>query len=178
MNPCFALGRILQRCSPRIDRRAGSSRSKLIEMDGSEEYDRYSSGRYLYVIHSVLRNLLTSCSFNEARRLEERHHVFDVAQLQKIAVAAINKEIADIATFRKLAEVGFNRVFELTMHDGAQVQLPYPFTYPKHFTVASEVATMDYVSMPCGSSPRFQSKDLFTTPVFRGRAITSPSKRS
>ena len=84
--------------------------------------------------------------YNEPLRLKERILHFDVAELKKAAAAAVSKDAASVQSFHKLAEGGFNRVFELTI-DGLQViaRLPYPSTYPKHFSVASEVATMDLV---------------------------------
>ena len=84
--------------------------------------------------------------YNEPLRLKERILHFDVAELKKAAAAAVRKDAADVHSFHKLAEGGFNRVFELTI-DGLQViaRLPYPSTYLKHFSVASEVATMDLV---------------------------------
>ena len=84
--------------------------------------------------------------YNEPLRLQERILHFDVAELKKAAAAAVSKDAAGVRSFHKLAEGGFNRVFELTI-DGVQViaRLPYPSTYPKHFSVASEVATMDLV---------------------------------
>jgi aminoglycoside phosphotransferase (APT) family kinase protein len=84
--------------------------------------------------------------YNEPLRLKERILHFDVAELKRAAAAAVGKDIAGVQSFHKLAEGGFNRVIELTI-DGFQViaRLPYPSTYPKHFSVASEVATMDLV---------------------------------
>ncbi|KAI7266089.1 hypothetical protein KC345_g8285 [Hortaea werneckii] len=53
----------------------------------------------------------------------------------------------DIKSFRKLAEGGFNRVFEVTLRDELRIiaRLPYPSTQPKFLATASEVATMDLV---------------------------------
>ena len=84
--------------------------------------------------------------YNEPLRLKERILHFDVAELKRVAAAAVSKDAAGVQSFHKLAEGGFNRVFELTI-DGLQViaRLTYPLTYPKHFSVASEVATMDLV---------------------------------
>ncbi|KAL5331653.1 hypothetical protein ACEPPN_001188 [Leptodophora sp. 'Broadleaf-Isolate-01'] len=84
--------------------------------------------------------------YNESLRLKERILHFNVAELKKAAATAVNKDAANVQSFRKLAEGGFNRAFELTI-DGLQViaRLPHPSTYPKHFSVASEVATMNLV---------------------------------
>lgn len=47
----------------------------------------------------------------------------------------------------KLAEGGFNRIFLLTMNDGFEViaRIPYPIAGPRHYSTASEVATMDFL---------------------------------
>ncbi|CZT47153.1 uncharacterized protein RSE6_07686 [Rhynchosporium secalis] len=84
--------------------------------------------------------------YNEPLRLKERILHFDVAELKKAAAAAVLKDAANVQSFHKLAEGGFNRAFELTI-DGLQViaRLPYPSTYPKRFSIASEVATMNLV---------------------------------
>jgi hypothetical protein len=84
--------------------------------------------------------------YNEPLRLRERILHFDVAELKKAADTAVSKDAASVQGFRKIAEGGFNRVFELTI-DGLQIiaRLPYPSTYPKHLSVASEVATMNLV---------------------------------
>ncbi|KAL8658701.1 MAG: hypothetical protein Q9202_007470 [Teloschistes flavicans] len=93
---------------------------------------KYTSGRWLY---------------NESLRLHERFIKFNVENLKRLAAAVSGRTEGDVAGFRKLAEGGFNRTFEITMHDGFQLvaRLPYPSTLPKHYAVASEVATMDFV---------------------------------
>ncbi|RMD43642.1 hypothetical protein DV735_g1434, partial [Chaetothyriales sp. CBS 134920] len=90
----------------------------------------YTSGRWLY---------------NESRRLSERYLQFNIVELKRAVAQAVNHSEDDIQGFRKLAEGGFNRTFEITMKDGLQTiaRLPYPSTLPKRYAVASEVATMD-----------------------------------
>jgi hypothetical protein len=60
-------------------------------------------------------------------RLKERVLHLDVAELKKAAAATVHKDAADVSNFSKLAEGGFNRVFEMTI-DGIPVlaRLPYP----------------------------------------------------
>jgi hypothetical protein len=59
----------------------------------------------------------------------------------------IDKTASEIAHVTKLAEGGFNRVLQFDLRDGTTLlaRLPYPTTQPKHFAVASEVATLDLV---------------------------------
>ena len=54
---------------------------------------------------------------------------------------------SDIVSFTKIAEGGFNRVFEIKIRNGTQIlaRLPYPSTHPKRYAVASEVATLDFL---------------------------------
>jgi len=84
--------------------------------------------------------------YNESLRLKERVLNFDVTELKKAAAAAVHKDSTKVHSFSKLAEGGFNRAFEMSI-DGILViaRLPYPSTYPKHFTIASEVATINLV---------------------------------
>ncbi|CAK3994612.1 26S protease regulatory subunit 4 [Lecanosticta acicola] len=86
-------------------------------------------------------------TYNERKRLEERHVHFNITALLEAAAASINRQKSDVKSFRKLAEGGFNRVFEITMRDGLQIvaRLPYSSTQPKSLATASEVATMDLV---------------------------------
>lgn len=68
-------------------------------------------------------------------------------ELRRLIAESINKSKHEIVQFKKLAEGGFNRVFQASMLDGTQLiaRIPYPSTTPKHLAVASEVATMDFL---------------------------------
>ncbi|RMY97077.1 hypothetical protein D0862_08241 [Hortaea werneckii] len=85
--------------------------------------------------------------YNEQRRLDERRLTFNVSALLTAAAESVNRQKEDIKSFCKLGEGGFNRVFEVTMHDGFRIiaRLPYPSTQPKLLATSSEVATMDLV---------------------------------
>lgn len=85
--------------------------------------------------------------FNDVLRLEERRLVFDVEGLGRLAAQSVGRSPADLIKLSKLAEGGFNRIFLLTFRDDFQMvaRVPYPVTIPKYYTVASEVATMDYL---------------------------------
>jgi len=75
---------------------------------------------------------LLFCSYNEPCRLAERRLAFNVDELLKAAAKSVNKPISDIKGFRKVAEGGFNRVFDISMKDGSSIlaRLPYPSTLP------------------------------------------------
>lgn len=89
-------------------------------------------------------------------RLAERRLSFNVNKLKRAAAESVKKSESDVASLRKLAEGGFNRIFEVTMRDGTCVlaRLPYPSTLPRRLAVASEVATMDFVRAHGIPTPR------------------------
>ncbi|KAL4889177.1 kinase-like domain-containing protein [Aspergillus ambiguus] len=99
-----------------------------------DELFRYTSGRWIY---------------NEQLRLSERHLTFDVSALKKVVASSSGHAPSDVVTISKLSEGGFNRVFQIHFKDGQSViaRLPYPSTTPEHYTVASEVATLDYLRL-------------------------------
>lgn len=86
-------------------------------------------------------------SYNEPLQQAERSLVFNVSQLKRVAAEAVGRIAGDVASIKKLAEGGFNRTFEISMHDGYRgiARLPYPMTVPKGLATASEVATIDFV---------------------------------
>ncbi|KAI9699639.1 MAG: hypothetical protein M1836_002673 [Candelina mexicana] len=83
--------------------------------------------------------------FNERERQAEHHVRFDVPELMRAAAKAVRRE--KCVNITKLAEGGFNKVFQLTMDDGYEVvaRIPTPIAGPPHYTTASEVATMDFL---------------------------------
>jgi hypothetical protein len=85
--------------------------------------------------------------YNEPLRKRERHLHFDIPALCHAIASSIGS--TDVTSLLKIAEGGFNRIFQATCSDGRQVlaRLPYPSTAPKHYTVASEVATMEYLQL-------------------------------
>ena len=67
--------------------------------------------------------------------------------LCRLAAESVNQSPDDVVSLSKLAEGGFNRTFIITLRDGRQMiaRIPYPITVPKYYTVASEVATIEYL---------------------------------
>ncbi|OJJ96352.1 hypothetical protein ASPACDRAFT_34965 [Aspergillus aculeatus ATCC 16872] len=92
----------------------------------------YTSGRWIH---------------DEHLRRSQRRRPFNVAELKRLAAAAINAPATAVASLQKLGEGGFNRTFLVTMRDGFQLvaRIPYPVTEPKYLLVASEVATIEYL---------------------------------
>lgn len=95
-------------------------------------------------------------SYNEPRRLAERRLAFNVDELLKAAAKSVDRPTSDIKSFRKIAEGGFNRVFDISMKDGSSIlaRLPYPSTLPRRLAVASEVATLAFVRAHGIPTPR------------------------
>ena len=86
-------------------------------------------------------------SINDVLRLTERRRVFNVDGLRRLAAESVDRSSDDIVDLKKLAEGGFNRTFLITMRCGFQMvaRIPYTFTTPKYFDVASELATMAFL---------------------------------
>ncbi|RMD44905.1 hypothetical protein DV735_g23, partial [Chaetothyriales sp. CBS 134920] len=123
-----------------------------------------SSPAYLLV-----QPLLTADQYNESLRLSERRLVFNVGELKRIAAKCLHKPESEVKGFSKLAEGGFNRVFQLTMKDGSEVlaRLPYPSTKPHQLAMASEAATLDLVRAAGVPAPKvlYYSTDAAQNPV-------------
>jgi hypothetical protein len=94
---------------------------------------RYTSGRWLW---------------DEEQQLRDRYKAFNVAELQSLAAKAVRSD--SCISITKLAEGGYNKVFRLTMNDGKRVLAPIPNQNagPPFYSTASEVATMELVSLP------------------------------
>jgi hypothetical protein len=95
-------------------------------------------------------------SYNETRRLDERRLTFNVDELKRAAAKSVHRSILDVKSCRKLAEGGFNRVFDISFKDGSSIlaRLPYPSTVPRRLAVASEVATLAFVRAHGIPAPR------------------------
>jgi hypothetical protein len=70
---------------------------------------------------------------------------FDMNELARIAASAIGADRC--VHVEKCPEDDFNKTYILRMDDGREVigKVPNPNTSLRHYTTASEVATMDYV---------------------------------
>ncbi|KAF8161339.1 protein kinase subdomain-containing protein PKL/CAK/Fmp29 [Crassisporium funariophilum] len=84
---------------------------------------------------------------NDELRHAERRLVFNVDGLRRLAADSVKRSPDDIDRLEKLAEGGYNRTFLITWRDGFRMvaRVPYPKTVPKHFAVASEVATLAFL---------------------------------
>lgn len=95
-----------------------------------EDFYRYTSGRWLW---------------DEEEQLRNRYKRFDVAELKRVAASC--SEADTCVSMIKLAEVGFNKAFKLVMDNGSTMiaRIPYPNATPLFQSIASEVATMNFV---------------------------------
>lgn len=78
--------------------------------------------------------------------MQERYRKFDVSALKALAADSVGAQRC--VSMRKMAEGGSNRIFRLTMDNQKTViaRIPYPNHGSLLHEVASEVATMDFVS--------------------------------
>lgn len=119
-----------------------------------ENFYKYTSGRWLW---------------DEDARLQERYKHFDVPALKDIAARAVGAKAC--VTITKLAEGGFNKVFRLVMDDDSVViaRIPMPNAGPPFLTVASEVATMDFVSTRLRHRNKAAPADIWFTGLYDSR---------
>ena len=79
--------------------------------------------------------------------MSQRYVRYDVNELARLAVEAVGSKTC--VSIEKCPDVMHNKVLLLTMDDGTQAiaKVPNLNAGRPHFTTASEVATMDFVSM-------------------------------
>lgn len=78
--------------------------------------------------------------------MSQRHVRFNVNELARCAAEAVGAKIC--VSTSKYPEGMYKKSMLLTMDDGSRVvaKVPHPNAGVPHFTTASEVATMDFVS--------------------------------
>jgi hypothetical protein len=97
--------------------------------------------------------------WNEQEQLQRRYLKLDLNALVGV-VETIAGPNATCIEVTKLPEGNFNKSFAMTLQDGRELiaRLPNPNAGPRHYTTASEVATMDYVCLsPVGT--RFHARE-------------------
>ncbi|PKX96286.1 uncharacterized protein P174DRAFT_509561 [Aspergillus novofumigatus IBT 16806] len=111
-----------------------SETAHLSLITSKDELFKYTSGRWIH---------------NKHLRLAECYLQFNIPALMNIITAASGHMTSDIVSFFKLAEGGFNCLFQATFRDGKHVitRLPYPSTAPERYAVASKAATLDYLRL-------------------------------
>ena len=78
--------------------------------------------------------------------MSQGHIEFNVNELARVAAKAVGAEMC--VSIGKYPDGMYNKAMLLTMDSGTQVvaKVPNPNAGKPHFTTASEVATMDFVS--------------------------------
>ncbi|CZT05294.1 uncharacterized protein RAG0_11465 [Rhynchosporium agropyri] len=89
----------------------------------------------------------TSSSYNEHLRLSERQLYFNIHELCHLIAKSVGLPYTDVVLIKKLAEGGSYRIFEATFRNGLKTiaRLLYPCTIPHKYSVASEVATIEFL---------------------------------
>ena len=107
-------------------------RQNCHDWNQNQDLFRYTAGRFL---------------FEETKQLACRYTQFNMNELVCIAARSISSR--SCVAVRKLSEGQYNKAFLLTMDDGKRViaKIPNPNAGRPHYTTASEVATMDFVSI-------------------------------
>lgn len=77
-----------------------------------------------------------------------RYIRFNMNELVKCATESVGLTFAQCIRVEKFPDGMFNKTFLFTMHDGTQVvgKVTNPNAGRAHYTIASEVATMDFVN--------------------------------
>lgn len=85
---------------------------------------------------------------NETHEMTIRQAKFDMNELAKHAAESVGFLPMQCACIEKFLDRIFNKTFLFTMQDGTQVvgKAPNPNAGWAHYTTASEVATMGFVS--------------------------------
>ena len=99
----------------------------------NENYFTYTRGRFVS---------------GEQHEMSQRYVRFDVHELARLAAEAVGSK--SCVGIEKYPDGMYNKALLLTMDDGTQAvaKVPNPNAGQPHFTTASEVATMEFVSLP------------------------------
>jgi len=103
------------------------------DWNSNKEFFKFTCGRFLV---------------DELKSLQKREVQFNMNELAKVAADAIGA--SKCVSIRKYPDGMYNKAYLLSMEDGQEVvaKVPNPNAGIPHFTTASEVATMDFVSLP------------------------------
>ncbi|KAL8696167.1 MAG: hypothetical protein Q9224_002934 [Gallowayella concinna] len=99
-----------------------------IDWNSDESLFKYTSGRWL---------------FNEKKQLAKRSSKFDMNTLARLAAESVGSHTCSDVV--KLAESDLNKIYLMKTNDSKEVIAKVPHTGLSGGTIASEVATMDYV---------------------------------
>lgn len=109
-----------------------SMRQDAHDWNENHDFFQYTAGRFL---------------FAEADQIARRCVKFDMNELANISARSVDSK--SCVAVHKLPEGQYSKAFLMIMDDGkrAIAKVPNPNAGQPHYTTASEVATMDFVSM-------------------------------
>jgi hypothetical protein len=90
---------------------------------------------------------IPALNYNKYLRLSERRLYFNINELYYLIAKSIGLLYTNISLVTKIAESSSYRIFKATFHNRLKVivRLPYPYTIPCKYGIASEVATMEFL---------------------------------
>lgn len=108
------------------------SPSSYVNWNARDDFFTYTRGRFLR---------------DEQYETSQRSVRFNMKELARIAAESVGAEMC--VSVEKFPDGIYNKAFLFTMQDGVQVvgRVPNPNAGPPRYTTASEVATMDFVSV-------------------------------
>lgn len=117
--------------SARPSERDSAYYSSVSDWNSNDEFFKFTRGRFIV---------------DEAENLRKREIRFDLNRLASVAAESVGA--ARCISIKKYPDGMFNKAFLMSMDDGREViaKVPNPNAGVPHFTTASEVATMDFVS--------------------------------
>jgi hypothetical protein len=120
-----------KRCPSKCD---SAYHSSPADWNSNDEFFKFTRGRFIV---------------DEAENLRRREIRFDLNRLAKVAADSVGA--AQCISIKKYPDGMFNKAFLMSMENGREVvaKVPNPNAGLPHFTTASEVATMEFVSRPC-----------------------------
>lgn len=136
-----------------------SSTRAVSSNDANQEPDTFTRTRSMRTMEISPETVLPDAAdfFNftrgqfvkdEQHELAQRHRTFNVSELARRAARAVQADRC--LSIKKYPDGMYNRVLLLSMDNGKEVvaKIPNPNSGQPHFTTASEVATMKFVSTP------------------------------
>lgn len=106
---------------------------KSLDWNKFDEFFSFTRGRFVV---------------DEENQMNRRYIRFNMNELVQIAAQSVGSGYCD--SVQKCPDGMYNKSFVLMMDDGQEViaKVPNPNAGVCHYTTASEVATMDFVSLP------------------------------
>ena len=140
----------------------------LAGLHENEDYFRFTRGRFVS---------------NKKHEISQRYVRFNLQELARLTAEAVGSK--SCVSIEKYPDGMYNKALLLTMDDGTQAvaKVPNPNAGRPHFTTASEVATMEFIST-VGPFPQvialtvYQVRETLGTPVPKVHAWSSRAQEN